>query len=370
MSGQRPPHSPSKAKPEATLRTPPPTPSRLTHVPRYQGARRPSVISISSSDGDDNGEDADDEGDEPPASRAPIPPPASTSPSQPSKGRGRGKAKATESDFSDSDFERLVATVILTEDDEVIENTTTHPRPSAPSAPYPTPSSSRAPAPAATSHSLYRPQTPPTSPVASSSRQHPAPPLCPQPVPVTPTRSYQVTSPAVTGAIDNWERAGHVSQGVAGARARRTDNIRTPNTPSPSKLLPKRADDVFPLINGIKKHTQEGFPSILAANRAWDLAQSVGVIRRLDAANRVSRNPLPAYSLDTARMLRSVEGSFLGVEWHVVTQGRRPGVYPCWGLAASQTRVSKAVFVKYNSKEEAVAAYQRAMREDQIKYLN
>lgn len=49
----------------------------------------------------------------------------------------------------------------------------------------------------------------------------PSTPPNPKPSPGSPT-SYHVASPSRIGAVDNWHTAGNLTQGVPGARVRRT----------------------------------------------------------------------------------------------------------------------------------------------------
>ncbi|KAF7980031.1 hypothetical protein HWV62_40158 [Athelia sp. TMB] len=342
-----------KKKAPATL-TPPSTPLRTTRT-----APLSRVISLTDSETDEPAS--------PPSSRAPTPDseaddPASsphlrsapsesqgasggglpTPRSSPAEPRPRLRRLHSES-YSDPEFDSFVANVPLTENDEVVlphpTTTRTASVPISSSSHVAGPSTSTRTAPAPTASSS-RAAGPPTTP--RSGPQHAA--IYPR-LPVTPTRTYEVTSPRRSGPVDDWEIAGNLTQGAPGARARRTDTLQAPPPISPSKLLPKSAyvvyeglevgifynwNDVSPVVERIMAATFEAFPSVLAARRAWDLACSVNVVRRLDSQNRIARVRLPAYSIDVSRRLRAVADDYLGVEWHVVSQGRRPGVYPCW----------------------------------------
>lgn len=124
------------------------------------------------------------------------------------------------------------------------------------------------------------------------------------------------------------------------------------------------------------------------AEQAWFLANALGTVRRLDRAGIATQIPAIAFPDEVMDAFLTLPDDFLGAEWHVVTKGRRPGIYPSWycfislkadgsanayifrNFAASQTQcISGAIYDKYMTKDEAVTAYNRARDDNLIQYL-
>jgi hypothetical protein len=91
-------------------------------------------------------------------------------------------------------------------------------------------------------------------------------------------------------------------------------------------------EDVKPLVNGVPGNIHPGFDHRREAERAYIVAYALGAVRVLQARNAGWHVPAPAIPTPEAVMVAfgSVSADFLGVEWHVVFKGKRPGVYPAW----------------------------------------
>ena len=92
-------------------------------------------------------------------------------------------------------------------------------------------------------------------------------------------------------------------------------------------------EEVEPLVNRILGNVHQGFDHRREAERAYILAFSLGALRVLPPCGGAVQQALaPAAPTPEAVMAAFADASddFLGVEWHVVFKGKRPGVYPAW----------------------------------------
>lgn len=87
--------------------------------------------------------------------------------------------------------------------------------------------------------------------------------------------------------------------------------------------------DVEPLVS-VRGKIFEGYQSRLQAERAWLLGNMLGAVRQLDAAGTALATPAAPYTDDTMHLFLDLPDDYLGTEWHVVSKGKHPGVYPCW----------------------------------------
>lgn len=76
----------------------------------------------------------------------------------------------------------------------------------------------------------------------------------------------------------------------------------------------------------------QGFDSRLQAEQAYRVAYAMGAVRRLyprgvPAPALEPAVPTPDELMDA---INATSDTFLGAQWHVVFQGRRPGIYPAW----------------------------------------
>ncbi|KAF7967887.1 hypothetical protein HWV62_32832 [Athelia sp. TMB] len=257
--------------------------------------------------------------------------------------------KQREISFTDSEFEELVATVKLDGNDgefiPVLSDASTH-------------------CDAAVIHP--RPLTPPNS-------KHPS---------ATPT-TYQVASPTRVGATQDWHLAGHLTQGVPAAHVHRTHGVESPKKTPPSKSKTAKAYVVYQgrttgvfehwtpveaATTGISGPVFEGFPSLLCAQRAWFIAEQMNVVRTLRP--NVEYGPCPAFYGPIAVTLLNFPEDYFGQRFYVVSKGLCPGVYPFWGLAASQVlHVRNAIYKDYTSRAQALEMWQRAISEGSVHTL-
>ncbi|KZP12480.1 hypothetical protein FIBSPDRAFT_961317 [Athelia psychrophila] len=205
----------------------------------------------------------------------------------------------------------------------------------------------------------------------------PSTPPNPKPSPGSPT-SYHVASPSRIGAVDNWHTAGNLTQGVPGARVRRTAAaVASPKKPKAKAYVVYQGRDIGVFTKwdpverstlGISAAVYESFPDILYATRSWLLALRMKVVRILAAD--VAYPPCEAFLTPVVEALLTLPEDHFGQRFYVVSQGKCPGVYPFWGLAGSQVKlVPNAICKQYLSREEALAAWQRAHDEGVVRAL-
>ncbi|KZP07007.1 hypothetical protein FIBSPDRAFT_965987 [Athelia psychrophila] len=196
------------------------------------------------------------------------------------------------------------------------------------------------------------------------------------PGPSTSIRRYNVTSPSRTGLIETWALAGHLTQGVPGGHVKRSDRALTQQKvyvvfQGLQVGIFEPWNDTEPHVTAINGSTYEAYSSRLCAERAWVLGHALGAVRQLDRTDTALAVPAAAYPSKVVLSFLELEDDYLGTPWQVVSQGRRPGIYPCWNIAASQVQwVSAAVWSKYPSKLAAVIAFERAKRERAVRTLN
>lgn len=89
-------------------------------------------------------------------------------------------------------------------------------------------------------------------------------------------------------------------------------------------------DDAEDQILGIRGNNHKAYATRLMAERAWLLANALGTVRRLDRAGVAIQIPAIAFPDEVMDAFTAFPDDFLGAEWHVVTKGRRPGIYPSW----------------------------------------
>lgn len=133
------------------------------------------------------------------------------------------------------------------------------------------------------------------------------------------------------------------------------------------------------MVNGVPHNIYEGFWNRYDAEVAYVLAYALGTVRVLP--NRAGQalqthvaQPTPEAFMTA---LERVDDEFLGMRWHVVFKGKRPGVYPSWYVqpehfgmetqnslfccrlfSANQTlNVPNAVQQSYDTRAQARAAY-------------
>ncbi|KAI0281133.1 hypothetical protein BGY98DRAFT_932225 [Russula aff. rugulosa BPL654] len=99
-----------------------------------------------------------------------------------------------------------------------------------------------------------------------------------------------------------------------------------------------------------------------------------GIVAKLNVPRYNTGQQVPAQAMPMPEELMaafaSASDNFLGAEWYVVFKGKRPGVYPAWNFAATQTKgVSNSIFNKFSSKADAEAAYRRALDDDYVEIL-
>ena len=139
-------------------------------------------------------------------------------------------------------------------------------------------------------------------------------------------------------------------------------------------------------MKGVSCNNFKGFKSRREAKRCYVLAGALGslYIRSRDpSVPRILARPISEAVLHA---FGAADDDFLGADWHVVTKGKRPGVYPAWlvlklrpvivfdvflrNFAATQTiGVPGAKFNKYLSKLEAMEAFEKARHEGLVTTL-
>lgn len=97
--------------------------------------------------------------------------------------------------------------------------------------------------------------------------------------------------------------------------------------------------EVDPLVTGVPGNVHDSFLTRLQAEHSYLLAYAMGCVRTLRPRNNgtsaVGAPPvIPASAIPTpAAILEAFAQApvdYMGAEWHVVFQGRAPGVYPAW----------------------------------------
>lgn len=74
----------------------------------------------------------------------------------------------------------------------------------------------------------------------------------------------------------------------------------------------------------------EGYSTRLQAEHAWLVGNTVGAVHQLDAACTALATPAAPYPEDVMHFFLGLPDDYLGTEWHVLSKGKHPGVYPCW----------------------------------------
>lgn len=88
-----------------------------------------------------------------------------------------------------------------------------------------------------------------------------------------------------------------------------------------------------PLVSGVPGNVHDSFQSRIQAERSYLLAYAMDCVRTLPPRNGTSLyTAVPAIPTPDAIMERFAQApaDYMGAEWHIVFQGRRPGVYPAW----------------------------------------
>jgi len=92
-------------------------------------------------------------------------------------------------------------------------------------------------------------------------------------------------------------------------------------------------EEVEPLVKRVPGNIHQGFDTRLEAERAYVVAYALGAVRVLplrdDAGSQLVSPAIPTPEAIMAAF-SSASDNFLGVEWHVVFKGLRPGIYPAW----------------------------------------
>ncbi|KIM89859.1 hypothetical protein PILCRDRAFT_84703 [Piloderma croceum F 1598] len=209
----------------------------------------------------------------------------------------------------------------------------------------------------------------------------------PAPAAIVQQDPYNVMSGKRTGVRETWHvilscfnllpDAGDATQGVPGGTVRRM-RVTVPRRRKGRRvayvvfegLAPGVYDtweEVKPLVTGVPGNIHQGFDHRREAERAYVVVFALGALRTLPARHdAIQLAPAPAIPTPEAIMaaFASASDDFLGAEWHVVFKGKRPGVYPAWNFAATQTNgVSCSIYKKYPSKAEAMEAYDEARRD-------
>ncbi|KAF7980386.1 hypothetical protein HWV62_38178 [Athelia sp. TMB] len=198
---------------------------------------------------------------------------------------------------------------------------------------------------------------------------------------VTPSHNHQyiVSSGRETGIMREWHAAAHATQGVVGGHAIRVE-VTVPNVKR-RRHKKRKAYVVFEglepgvytdwtlteaNVKGVSHNVYQGYDSLIAAQQAYLVAYALRAVRILPPDNAPD-GWVPSAAIPTPEAVMGAfaasSATFLGAEWHVVFKGLRPGVYPAWNFAATQTKgVANSVYQKYQSKQEAVQKFEEAQR--------
>ncbi|KZP14613.1 hypothetical protein FIBSPDRAFT_959560 [Athelia psychrophila] len=295
----------------------------------------------------------------------------------------QGKLKVSMGSYTDPEMEAFMAGLPLNEKSEILVPHTlilqTSKPDSSTSVPGP-PTSVHGPPTSVPCLSTFAPGPPTSVPRPSTSIPRPSTsvpgPLSSVPGPSLFIRRYNVTSPSRTGLIETWALAGHLTQGVPGGHVKHSDRALTQQRvyvvfQGLQVGIFESWNDAEPHVAAIKGSTYEAYSSRLCAERAWVLGHALGAVRRLDRTDTALAVPAVAYPSNIVLSFLELKDDYLGTPWQVVSQGRRPGIYPCWNIAASQVQcVPAAVWSKYPSKLAAVIAFERAKRKRAVRTLN
>jgi hypothetical protein len=93
--------------------------------------------------------------------------------------------------------------------------------------------------------------------------------------------------------------------------------------------------EVEPLVKGIPNNNYKGFETRCQAEQSYLLAGTLGCLYILSRDPSTPRAPAKPISEAVMAAFCASSDDFLGSDWHVVTKGRCPGVYPAWCILSS-----------------------------------
>ncbi|KAJ3479364.1 hypothetical protein NLI96_g9111 [Meripilus lineatus] len=198
------------------------------------------------------------------------------------------------------------------------------------------------------------PATPPAR-VSSTSSQNPRAMPTHQPAHAPNTeraRRYTVYSPQQWGPVDQWHRAGPLTQGVAGATC---------------ILIPATRDDTQDgegarsQVSGVSNSCHQSFPTWDSAVNAWTQALDAGAVR-------ATVNP-EAYPVTSAHVPPAPTSAGTG-RYVAVFRGRHVGIFDGWVHCASHVvGVPNSIYNRFETFDGALAAFLDATQEGNVAIL-